>query len=585
MGPEVENEASEAQKALGSDAVSKVESGGIKAVHHPLFFNENTTLSPISVRQPTPYIFLMAADYSSHQTNLESASPTTTTMNNVNQQPASYAAALQTSPFPTKDQAIVIDTVEGIPIKDYVLAVGSLTNPSNIRFVLRISKNRVCMYLASNKIVNDLTENNDTIQIGNTKLKIRPLISKFKRVILSNVCPVIPHLILEQQLTNLNVRLGSTITFLRAGLSDVGLSHIMSFRRQLPKPFILVGDLNSHNYIWGSHKIDSRGRLIERFLDDPNITLLNNNQPTHFNNSYASFSSIDLSICSSSIAHFYTWNASWDLYGSDYFPILIQNLKPTLPYPPQSIQNQPVHWILKKADWSKYKTTISQKVKELKSQISSQSHQDINGKVNTFVNIILDSANESIPKTSNKFHKKQVPWWNDSCLKTLQAYKQAFSHFKRHPTLENKIQYKKLRSTASRTFKENKRLSWSNFISTVNTSTPTTSIWNKLRMINGVKKHTVIPTLITPNNTLKSHPTEIANHLASTFANNSSNSNYSNTFRIIKDTSSSKIEDILRLNINSNPSLNHPIQVIEVTPFLNNGKNSIPGPDAILTPS
>ncbi|KAK2578894.1 hypothetical protein KPH14_009759 [Odynerus spinipes] len=65
----------------------------------------------------------MTADYSSHQTNLGSTSPTTTTMNNVNQQPASYAAALQTSPFPTKDQAIVIDTVEGIPIKDYVLAV------------------------------------------------------------------------------------------------------------------------------------------------------------------------------------------------------------------------------------------------------------------------------------------------------------------------------------------------------------------------------------------------------------------------------------------------------------------------------
>ncbi|KAK2579956.1 hypothetical protein KPH14_007636 [Odynerus spinipes] len=227
----------------------------------------------------------------------------------------------------------------------------------------------------------------------------------------------------------------------------------------------------------------------------------------------------------------------------------------------------------KKADWSKYKTTISQKVKELKSQTSSQSHQDINGKVNTFVNIILDSANESIPKTSNKFHKKQVPLWNDSCLKTLQAYKQAFSHFKRHPTLENKIQYKKLRSTARRTFNV---IRTSNFISTINTSTLTTSIWNKLRMINGVKKHTVIPILITPNNTLKSHPTEIANHLASTFANNSSNSNYSNAFRIIKDTSSSKIEDILRLNINSNPSLNHPIQVIEVTPFLNNGKIQLP---------
>lgn len=75
---------------------------------------------------------------------------------------------------------------------------------------------------------------------------------------------------------------------------------------QLPKPFILLGDLNSHHYIWGSHKIDQRGHIIEKLLENHNISLLNNNQPTHFNSSYNSFSAIDLSICSSSVALSYS---------------------------------------------------------------------------------------------------------------------------------------------------------------------------------------------------------------------------------------------------------------------------------------
>lgn len=145
----------------------------------------------------------------------------------------SYANATQKDQFPTKEQAIILDSIDGIPLKDYTHALGKLVNPTNIRFVSRISKNRVCMYLANKEIADKLTVNKTTIQVGNQELEIRPLLTKFKRIIISNVCPVIPHSVLINELNNLNIRLGSTITFLRAGLSDPGYSHILSFRRQV----------------------------------------------------------------------------------------------------------------------------------------------------------------------------------------------------------------------------------------------------------------------------------------------------------------------------------------------------------------
>lgn len=35
---------------------------------------------------------------------------------------------------------------------------------------------------------------------------------------------------------------------------------------QLPPPFLLLGDFNAHNPLWGSGRRDPRGALIERFL-------------------------------------------------------------------------------------------------------------------------------------------------------------------------------------------------------------------------------------------------------------------------------------------------------------------------------
>lgn len=78
----------------------------------------------------------------------------------------SYAQMAQKVQFPTKDQAIILDTVEGITIHEYTLVTARLTDPSNIRFASLISQGQVCLYLSSKEIANKLAESHTKVSIG-----------------------------------------------------------------------------------------------------------------------------------------------------------------------------------------------------------------------------------------------------------------------------------------------------------------------------------------------------------------------------------------------------------------------------------
>lgn len=145
----------------------------------------------------------------------------------------SYATVAQITTFPKKDQAIVIDALENVQIKDYAQALGRIIDPSQIRFLSRISNNRICIYVSSKLIVDEIIDNKKYVTIQNQKLPIRPLISRNKRIIISNVCPIIPHTEIEKKLIEMNITPLSPISFLRAGLNETGYNHILSFRRQV----------------------------------------------------------------------------------------------------------------------------------------------------------------------------------------------------------------------------------------------------------------------------------------------------------------------------------------------------------------
>ncbi|GBN14110.1 hypothetical protein AVEN_53002-1 [Araneus ventricosus] len=51
-------------------------------------------------------------------------------------------------------------------------------------------------------------------------------------------------------------------------INQTKLNNLIS---QLPNPFLLLGDLNGHNPIWGSSDVNSRGLQIEQLISDHNL--------------------------------------------------------------------------------------------------------------------------------------------------------------------------------------------------------------------------------------------------------------------------------------------------------------------------
>lgn len=208
----------------------------------------------------------------------------------INRPTTSYSSVTQNL-VPKRDQGIVMDCVGDLTLTDYACAIGEKVQPKNVLFASRISNNRVCIYLATKELVEQLTDKYQYVVINQLKVTLRPLLSKLKRVIFSNVSPDIPNHILEDVLDQLKVSRGSPISHIKASITKEGYSHVGSFRRQvyakpeeitkIPETFKI--NLNDINYfIYASTDIircftcKLEGHLAANCKNLENSQLINN---------------------------------------------------------------------------------------------------------------------------------------------------------------------------------------------------------------------------------------------------------------------------------------------------------------------
>lgn len=131
---------------------------------------------------------------------------------------------------PSRNQAIVVDSIENLTNDDYLDGIEKLTSLNNVTNISKMSGGRVCIYLSSKKLVEEL--NNKSFEIKGVKLIIKPLNNEHKRVVISNVHPIIPNETIVSALKECGIKIVSNISELRASLLKPGRAHIMSFRRQ-----------------------------------------------------------------------------------------------------------------------------------------------------------------------------------------------------------------------------------------------------------------------------------------------------------------------------------------------------------------
>lgn len=180
--------------------------------------------------------------------------------------PTFAAKTAQQNIFPSKEQAILLNAIDGIQTNDYIIAVGNLIGGKNILFASRIANNRICMFLSSKQVV-DIIMANPSIEIEDQTITIRRLITPAHRIVMSNVCPSVPHYVLEKMFTDNNIKIVSPINFLKAGLQNSEVSHVCSFRRQVfvAPTNIILPDSILINYDNTDYRIYLSGDIIECF--------------------------------------------------------------------------------------------------------------------------------------------------------------------------------------------------------------------------------------------------------------------------------------------------------------------------------
>lgn len=345
------------------------------------------------------------------------------------------------------------------------------------------------------------------------------------------------------------------------------IEHIV---QQLPNPYIIVGDFNSHSKTWGSYKSDSRGKIIEDLLSKDNITILNNGQPTRINQANGHPSAIDLSIANTSFSHKLEWQTLPDIYSSDHIPIKISITHPLdnthLFYPPR--------WKIKKANWSLFSSLMDHNTSEL----HSPSKENIDTVVENFTSLIVDSAKISIGISPSKSQRPRVPWWNDEIKKSIQDKNKALKTFQNTKTQEDFIILKRYKARTRFLVKNSKASSWRNYVSSISNQTDSSNVWKKIKSIKGTNRIYTI-NLIT-DSILSSSPKEVANTLGTLFHENSSNTNYDQDFLTYSHCYANPINIVDPVEI-SQTQLNSPIKIKEFEDAIFNCKSLSPGPDGI----
>ena len=228
---------------------------------------------------------------------------------------------------------------------------------------------------------------------------------------------------------------------------------LTSLLQQLPSPYMLVGDFNGHNVLWGCNDNDPRGELIEDFITKNDICLMNDKSYTYLDSGKGTFSSLDLSLCHPSLYLDYDWSVCEDQRGSDHFPILIESVQ----------THDEAHnpkWKLNKADWDLFHTLCNE-------SLTDTFLSDSSDPITDFTSSLINISEKCIPKTSTN-PKKINPWYNDDCKEAIKQRKDTLSKFCKFPTHENLNTYRNSRAKARRTIKSAKRKSWRTYVSNLN---------------------------------------------------------------------------------------------------------------------
>lgn len=347
-------------------------------------------------------------------------------------------------------------------------------------------------------------------------------------------------------------------------LRELTVRDLNKLASQLGDEFIILGDFNSHNSLWGSKKIDRKGKNVEEFLDGSDAMILNTGENTHLNYGSKTFTAIDLAMATPNLFSMIKWSVEKDLRLSDHFPIVLE-------FPGHQTFNEPQKWKINQADWGKFFINCNFENESDWKELEINDHEEM------IRNAILEAADKSIPKTSGKIQKKYVPWWTKEIgflIKDKRKLMRLYKTRKNHGTL---VRYKRKRDELRGLIRKEKTRTWEKFVSDINTEDSTSELFNKVRKISGNYRGKNITTLKIGNNII-TDPNDIVKELGENYKNTTSFDNYKTAFR----EKMARLEEIEQeIPANKGEPYNEPLTLEELEEALRECTGTSPGTDTI----
>lgn len=263
--------------------------------------------------------------------------------------------------------------------------------------------------------------------------------------------------------------------------------------KSIPRPMIFAGDFNAHHTSWGCNSTSPRGRDILDIIENNNLVLLNNGQPTTVGSLSWRPNALDLSIVSSSLALSCDWSVYNDPLGSYHLPVIINITNNNNFFANVSIQNNlpqcPKFPNYNLVDWKKYQD----KTELLLSSFGLASYSPLEA-YTMFCKILHCAIESSLlseysPSNSVSLNKKQnrkspLPWWNTKCSEAVKNSKNAYINFKNDPSELSYLEFKRLQALKKLTLKQERVKSWATLCSSFHRCTPLSVIWKYMRKFN-----------------------------------------------------------------------------------------------------
>ena len=326
----------------------------------------------------------------------------------------------------------------------------------------------------------------------------------------------------DLQAVAVRITLDKTITLCSVYIppnSALGLAQLKNLADQLPTPFIIMGDFNGHNPLWGSKTTTDKGKKLEDFLSQEGLCIFNDGTDTYLHPGNGSYSAIDLTVTDPSLLLDFSWKVHDDLCGSDHFLIILESLHST-------VGERPTRYKFDKADWPRYEQMCRE-------NLQTEMIRNSTDPILKFNETVISIGDETIPKTSTNPKHPGKSWFNDECKDAIKNRKKAERRFEKHPTSDNLGNFRIFRAKARRTLKQNRRTSWRNFVSKLNCHTPMNKVWNMVQKIKGKNNKTNVHHLKDGHDTLTSEQ-DISNRIGQIFSQYSSTQNYAPEFQKFK---------------------------------------------------